>query len=224
MIRVGIACPAPSSAEPFAAWVPDLIGCVSCAGSEDAALAGVGAAIDAYLRHARGLEAVAPRGDIRVVERFTGWWEGDYEVNAFFRQVDLAPVTAEEADFAAALLERTRGALLRAARRAGPAPSDDRETEPMLRHVAKVEWWYATRLDESPAHAPPDAETRDVEALLGDVRAFALRRIAALPSLGGVVRGHHEERWTPRKVLRRFIYHELDHVLELERRASVAVR
>ncbi len=42
------------------------------------------------------------------------------------------------------------------------------------------------------------------------VRAWALQRIAGLPgrgSLDGLERTHHGERWTPRKVIRRYIYH-----------------
>jgi predicted RNase H-like HicB family nuclease len=212
VIRVGLARPAPRSDEPFEAWVLDLLGCVALGGSEPAALEQVDDAIDAYLRHARDLGAVAPRGDVRVVERFECWWAGEHEVSAFFRHVDLAPVVDDEAVFAARLLERTRAALLAAAER-------DRDADAVLRHVAESEWFYATRFDE----APPELaglDVRDVEDLLDESRAVALRRIAALPRLGTLVRRHREEQWTPRKMLRRVLQHEFDHVLALERRAS----
>jgi uncharacterized damage-inducible protein DinB len=222
VIRVAIARPAPSSPALFGAWVLDLIGCVSLGGSEEAALAGVRPAIEAYLRHARGLGLIAPRGDVDVVERFSGWWEGDYEVSAFFRQFDLAPVTPEDARYALALLERTGDALLSAARRARQDAAGDRDVDATLRHLAEVEWWYATRLDERPEdRAAAAAETRDVEDLLARSRAAVRRLVAGLPSFGTTVRGHNEEMWTARKVLRRVIFHELDHVLQLERRTAV---
>jgi predicted RNase H-like HicB family nuclease len=223
MIRIGLARPAPSSGEPFAAWVLDLLGCVSTGRSELAALEGVPEAIDAYLEHARELGAIAPNGDVDVVERFEGRWEGDYEVNAFFRQADLAPATAPEVSFATALLDRTRAALLAAASEAGPGGEGDRDVDDVLRHVAKVEWWYGTRLDEVPQHEPAGANVRDAHELLAEVRGALLRRFARFPALGAIVRGHQEERWTARKILRRAIYHELDHVLELERRVIVGV-
>ena len=135
MIRVGLEIPAPRSREPYGAWVLDLIGCYSSAASEEDALAGVPAAIDAYLEHARDLGAIAPRGSVQVVERFTGWWEGTYEVSAFFRQFDLAPVTSDEVAFADALLERTRRALLDAATVAGPGTAGDREVGAVLRRA-----------------------------------------------------------------------------------------
>ena len=224
MIRVAIARPAPSSREPFEAWVLDLLGCVAMGGTESTAIERVPGAIDDYLRHAHGLAPIAPRGDVDVVERFDAWWERDYEVNAFFRHVDLAPVTRSDVDFATSLLARTRSALLEAARHAGPGIEGDRDVDGVLRHVAKVEWWYATRLDLAPRHEPTGADVRDVDDLLVEAREMLLARFDGFPAVGTMVRGHQEERWTARKILRRAIYHELDHVLELEGRAMATVR
>jgi hypothetical protein len=79
----------------------------------------------------------------------------------------------------------------------------------ILSHVGGAEWWYlqSLGLEGIPeARLPQDAFER-----LSLTRA---RTEAVLPDLAGLekVSGREGELWSPRKVMRRAIWHELDHV------------
>lgn len=218
--RVGVAAPAPGSTEPFEAWALDLPGCFATGIDEGAALGALPTAIDRYLTIALAAGAAAPperAGTIEVVERFRGFWHGTYEVNAFFA-VDAAQVTERDIAFARAMLATTRRRLVAAADRSPRRRHGKRTVDEILHHVANAEWFYGSRLEVDPEAVRTNGlgDETDPRKRLDLVRAWALPQIAALPSLGGLERTHHGERWTPRKVLRRYIYHELDHVWELE--------
>jgi hypothetical protein len=218
--RVGVAVPAPGSTETFAAWALDLPGCFATGSDEVAAIGALSAAIDRYLTIAVAASAEAPprpTGGIEVVERFHGSWQGTYEVDAFFA-VDAAPVTEIDVTFAQAMLAATRRRLLAAADPAPRRRAGERTVGEVLHHVANAEWFYGSRLEMDPEVVRSDGlgDEIDPRKRLELVRAWALRRIATFPGLGGLERTHHGERWTPRKVIRRYIYHELDHLWELE--------
>lgn len=225
-LRVGIEVPPARSAEPVVAWALDLPGCFATGRDEKAALASLPAAIDRYLTVAAEAGAESPPrpvGEIDVVERFAGSWHGSYEVNAFFAR-DGKPVIERDVAFARAMLSVTRRSLLVAADRAPRSRPGERTIAEVLHHVANAEWFYGSRLEEDPesVRAFGLGEEPDPRKRLERVRAWALERIAALPRLGTLERAHAGERWTPHKVLRRYIYHELDHLLELEARAERA--
>lgn len=230
-IRVGLELAAPGSLDVGGAWVLDLPGCFSSGPDETSALAGVDAALTRYLGLLRS-HAIAPparpTGPLEVVERFQCYWgpatEGRYEVNSLF-DADLVGVTPEDAAYALAVLAATRQELLAAAGRTGAGKPGDRSADDMLHHVATAEWFYATRLEEDTdsLHRFRRQELRDPRARLEATREWVRPRIAALPAIGGLERSHFGERWTARKVLRRFIYHEFDHIRELEARARVEV-
>lgn len=225
MIRVGLELPAPGSREPVGAWLLDHPGCFAKGSDVEAALADVPRAIERYLRFAAPLEVRTPSGPIEIAERFECAMIGDYEVSASFAGDAGAPSEAEAA-FCRGMLSATRPALLAAAVRAGEGRSGDRSVEAMLHHVASAEWWYASRLAEDPERVRVHGRSgeQDARARLASVRAWALERIAETPRLGALERVHRGERWTPRKVLRRYVYHELDHLRELEARAPAEVR
>ena len=223
-IRVGLELPAPGSPEPFGAWVFDLPGCYSPGANELAAIAGVHRQIERYLRllYLNHIPpALVPNGDPEVVERFSCTLDGDYEVNASFSS-DRGQVSDDEVGFARAVLAVTRPALIRAARQANEWPKGTRTAGEVLHHVASAEWFYSTRVERDPETLRRFGRAELTHPLerLGAVRAWVLARIDTLPSLGALERTHRGERWTPRKVLRRFIYHELDHLAELEARAQ----
>lgn len=218
--RVGVAAPAPGSTEPFEAWVLDLPGCFASGSDEAAAIGALPAAIDRYLAIVGTAGAAVPprpAGGIEVIERFHGSWQGTYEVNAFFA-MDAPPVSERGVTFAQAMLTATRRCLLAAADRAPGRRTDGRTVDEILHHVANAEWFYGSRLEVDPEAVRTYGlgDETDPRKRLDLVRAWALPRIAALPSLGDLERTHGGERWTPRKVIRRYIYHELDHVWELE--------
>ena len=220
--RVGVAVPAPGSTEPVEAWVLDLPGCFATGADEAAALGALPDNIERYLALAAEAGAAAPRpvGRIEVTERFHGSWQGTYEVNASFA-ADAEPVTERDVAFACAMLAATRRRLLSAADRASRRRTGERTVSEVLHHVANAEWFYGSRLEVDPESVrssglggEPDPNSR-----LDRIRAWALQRLAALPGFGALERTQHGELWTPRKVSRRYIYHELDHLWELERRA-----
>lgn len=221
--RVGVGVPALRSPEPVEAWALDLPGCFATGPDEAAALAALPAALDRYLPIADAAAAgppPRPTGSIEVVERFQGSWHGTYEVSASFA-ADADPVTEGDVAFAQAMLATTRTRLLEAAGRARRWHAGERSVSEVLHHVANAEWFYASRVEVDPetVRALGLGGEADPEKRLGLVRAWALERIAALPALGALERAHSGERWTPRKVIRRYIYHELDHLWELEARS-----
>ena len=93
----------------------------------------------------------------------------------------------------------------------------------LLRHIGGAEIWLAGRLDPTARYDGPPRDA-DVRAWLDATRAWALERVrevhAADPARQGMD-GKGEE-WTLAKVLRRLIYHSLDHLGELDRRLARA--
>ena len=225
MIRVAVEFPAPGSADEVGAWALDLLGCHANGRDEREARDHVRPAIERYLRHTRDLGSVAPTGEIDVVERYRCRWEGRYEVNALFED-DLRPATAAEVDFVRAMLARTRAALLEAVATPTRRHPDERAPEQVLHHVASTDWFYASRSSDDPETRRREGRSEELDAKkrLALVREWALARIGELPGLGDRRWTHQGEIWTPRKILRRFAYHELDHVSELEDRAPALPR
>lgn len=83
----------------------------------------------------------------------------------------------------------------------------------ILNHVGGAEWWYLDRL----GLAFPRAEVPENPfERLAKVRAHLL---TVLPTLGKVekVVGMDGEFWSPRKVLRRAVWHERDHTLHISK-------
>jgi uncharacterized damage-inducible protein DinB len=193
-----------------------LLGCFASAEAREAAVAGTAQAIAAYAgwrtRHGDPGFTVDTPATTAVDEVHRAWNAApDYEVNAFFAR-DRAPLGDDDIRLYRQLLEWSRADLLAAA--AGLAPADLQHTPPglwpiggILNHTARAENWYLSRLGLAldGLDALPDVFTR-----LERVRA---RLAAALPGLAGdervaVVDG---ETWSPRKLLRRALWHERDH-------------
>ncbi len=139
--------------------------------------------------------------------------EEGYEVNAWFRD-DWRPLSEGDVARGLRLLEWSRADLL--AITAGlPAAKLD-ETLPgqrwsirgILGHVGGAEWWYLDRLGLA---QPRQELPEDVFERLAAARG---RLAAALPGLAGSkqVVGVNGEFWSPRKLLRRALWHELDHI------------
>jgi predicted RNase H-like HicB family nuclease/uncharacterized damage-inducible protein DinB len=197
------------------AYVASLPGCFASAATFSTAMALAPQAISDYLAwlHAHG-EAITPHELATEMGELHRAWnsEPDYEVNAFFA-TDHAPLTADEITRALRLLEWTRVDLFTALD--GVSPTDlTRELEPgwslqrILRHVANSEWWYLDRLGLSSGSLNELPE--DWGARLAYTRA-RLREV--LPTLAGDKRLLEKqfELWSPRKLLRRALWHERDH-------------
>jgi len=145
--------------------------------------------------------------------------DGDYEVNAWFRH-DWKPLTRVDVCRGQQILNYARADLIEMVQ-ALPAEILDR-TYPqerwsirgVLGHIAKAEWWYMDRLEQ--AGGLRSSLPQDAFEQLAAVRT-QLEKI--LPDLEGVelVRGVQGEIWSPRKMLRRAIWHELDHIEHIKK-------
>ena len=216
------------------AWALDYPGCFAYGQDEGEAIVRFAPAFVGYKhwveRHASGPAWLAGLQDLdfRLAEVWNTYQINEayqvvaqgYEVNAWFRH-DWQPLTAEEIDQGLQLLRWSRQDLIELAGEIPPEKMDvKKEGERwsiygILRHVGGAEWWYLNRLgltDLTRDDLPDDAFERLVL-----VRA---RLEEVLPTLAGrqdLVRGKEGEFWSPRKLLRRAIWHERDHWMHISR-------
>lgn len=105
---------------------------------------------------------------------------------------------------------RPDGHHQRPGRRDAPPPATRRawDIRGIVNHIGSAEWWYLNRLGLAFARAELPGEHTE---RLWKVRACLLE---ALPTLVGVekVAGREGELWSLRKMLRRALWHERDHV------------
>lgn len=192
-----------------AAWVVDLPGCVATAKTESDALAAIPERVRAY-RTWTG-ESGAEGARVEVVERVeTKRLEDGYEVNATF-QADREPMDAVSLRAAARRVAAAHDRLLKAF----TVNSGD---EAILAHTIRAAIWLSTRTepDQSAIAFPPDGAPRE---RVREAIPFVDRYVARMAEGDGVRRridGKGEE-WTVRKVIRRLIYHAIDHAEQFER-------
>ena len=208
------------------AFVSELPGCFASDADQTAALAKAPYAVADYWGWLRAHGEVVPEEPIqtRAGEVHRAWNSApDYEVNAFFA-ADRPPLTTDEIARALRLCEWSRADLLTAVEALSPADlaheiEDGWSIGRILQHVGGAEWWYLDRL----GLAYPQAEVpEDAFARLDKVRAH-FRMV--LPTLAGDERlaDPDHELWSPRKMLRRALWHErdhIDHILKFRRRLT----
>ena len=209
------------------AWALDLPGCFANGKDGKEALVNMPRAVVAYQAW---LERHAPESwlknlkdfDIRLVETFECYTIDDdfeisdkgYEVDAWFRDY-WKPLTRQDVLRGKQLLSFSRADLLQvaegidAARLDREYPSEHWSIRGILRHIGTSEWWYLDRLDKagmSRRELPEDVFER--------LKAARARLESALSELEGIelVMGKSGEFWSPRKLLQRAIWHELDHI------------
>jgi hypothetical protein len=137
--------------------------------------------------------------------------KGD-EINAWFVD-DWRPLESVEIERGLAMLDWSRADLLSVVSGQTdpaldvPRGRDNRSIRGVLEHIARAEAWY---LDRIGLYTPRIVSKPDSFAHLETMRS-AFRR--QLPALAGskLVTGKDGEFWSPRKVLRRAIWHERDH-------------
>ena len=135
-----------------------------------------------------------------------------YSVNAFF-PYDWKPLTAKDVDRALKLLDWTRTDLLKDVHGVSEEklntkfPTERWTIKEILGHVGGAEWWYLDRLELA---FPRDKLPEEPIERLKKTRWLVN---AVLPKLVGVKRvvGVDGELWSPRKILRRIVWHERDH-------------
>jgi hypothetical protein len=139
-----------------------------------------------------------------------------YAVNAWF-QHDWKPLEEQEIERGLKLLTWTREDLLGTVRElpqeilSKPYPDEKWNIAGILRHMGGAEWWYLSRLGlVSQQEQLPD----EYLARLDKSRA---RLVEALPALVGSAQvvGIEGEFWSPRKLLRRAVWHERDHTFHI---------
>jgi hypothetical protein len=169
---------------------------------------------DMDFRLAETWETYRMNADYRVAP------DGQYEINAWFRH-DWLPLTAEEIERGLCLLAWSRADLLAlvdglaAEALEVKKPGERWSIGGILGHVGGAEWWYLDRLDL--AGLSRGEVPREPFARLAATRA---RLEGVLPTLAGradLVRGKDGEFWSPRKLLRRALWHERDHWMHISR-------
>lgn len=151
--------------------------------------------------------------DYRINEQFELVEGEGYEVNAWFLD-DWKPLTETDVQRGLQILQWSRELLLESA--AGLSddalqqvlPGERWSIQGILRHVGGAEWWYLDRLGLAPPRqqVPDEAYER-----LAMIRGSLADQLTALQEQNRVV-GIDGEFWSPRKLLRRAAWHELDHV------------
>lgn len=130
---------------------------------------------------------------------------------------DLEPLSAEERDALLNQVEAARQVILETIKKIGQLPAEDQEWKPKGRtyslqerviEVADDEWWFALNLTEWP---------EDLFERLEAIRQMAVGRLGSLtPEELERVTIHYGEEWTARKVFRRFLEHEREHMEHIE--------
>ncbi|MFN2197283.1 MAG: DinB family protein [Anaerolineales bacterium] len=144
--------------------------------------------------------------------------EEGYQVNAWFLH-DWKPLSIEDIKRGRQLLEWSHAELLASAAGLSPEarqvrlPGERWHVLGILAHVGGAEWWYLNNLGLSfpRAELPEDPDER-----LARTQAELNRR---LPLLAGdqLVVGVDGEFWSPRKLLRRAVWHVRDHTHHINR-------
>jgi predicted RNase H-like HicB family nuclease len=207
------------------AWALEFPGCFAYGANTDEAVANLPDAIQRYLdwcaRHGVPQGFTPAEAEVAVEETFENITldeafelsrEG-YEVDAWFRH-DWKPLTAEDVAGGLQRLMWSREDLMAAVEGlspealAAPHPGERWSIAGILRHVGGAEWWYMERLGLA---FPREQVPKEPFERLKVVRAHLT---AVLPTLAGSrqVTGVDGELWSPRKLLRRAVWHELDHV------------
>ncbi|NLH00085.1 MAG: DinB family protein [Chloroflexi bacterium] len=207
------------------AWALDFPGCFAYGADGSEAVINLARELVAYEQwvnsHA-GKELIQLGDfDLRVVDTWEVYTindqyeleEGGYAVNAWFKH-DWKPLQTSDVERGLDLLRWSREDLLNVVQGLNDEqmtrklPGERWSIRGILKHVGSAEWWYLNRLRLVTGvreDLPDDPFER-----LQQVRQ---RLEAVLPELVGkdLVLGKDGEFWSPRKMLRRAIWHEIDH-------------
>jgi hypothetical protein len=202
------------------AWMLDLPACFSSAQTEGEAQR---CAPDRIIEYYIWLSAhdpflIVPNEpiDLEIVETFHSFPSGEdpeYLVNAFFED-DRRPLTASEVEAALRLFDWTRKDLKGVLDSASPdrlLKTIDNEIHKsilgIVGHIARAENWYLDQLDLG---LEPSEIPEDVLMKLDAVRSNTLSQLVNLIDVETITE-NCGERWSPRKVVRRALWHERDH-------------
>jgi hypothetical protein len=144
--------------------------------------------------------------------------ENGYEVNAWFRH-DWVPLSEEDIRHGLLLLSWSRKDLMVTAADLSPEvlertyPNERWNIAGILKHIGGAEWWYLDRLGLAfPRTQVPEQPFERLDKVRRHL-------IEILPGLAGSqqVVGIEGEIWSPRKLLRRAVWHEYDHIAHIRK-------
>jgi hypothetical protein len=203
----------------------DLIGCFSSGRTEEDAVAGAERHVRRYFEWLGKKDGnAAPLEDairVETVERFqrTPWPKDPSRYVKAFYEDDARPLRVWDIDIGLRLLDWRRQDLLRLTGFSLPDSLVRRENEPswktldgLLGHMWESENGIIGSLGTTMelSEMPSDS--------VGKLQAVRSRLLAILPQWEGkeIQREVMGEKWSPRKVLRRALWHEWDHIQQLE--------
>ena len=213
------------------AWVLGHPGCYIYGPDGDSALAATPDAIRTYItwiKHHNNGHFWLPEDEIQIsVEEVWDVYhinedyervKGQYAVNAWF-QNDWQPLTSEDVERGLKILSWSRFDLLAIIRDLNQTtldriyPDERWSISGIISHIGGAEWWYLDRLGLA---FPREDIPGDPFARLEVVRA---NLVQVMPSLIGSTQvvGIEGEFWSPRKLLRRAVWHERDHTAHIQR-------
>jgi hypothetical protein len=220
------------------AWALEHPGCFAYGMNGTGASANLEGALNKYagwiLHHERNTWLTFAENDIEIV--VNGTWDvyfitddldktsevDGYSVDSFF-PYDWKPLTTPEIKRALLMLAWTREDLLDSVKGLSEAklnqtyPGERWSIKGILGHVAGAEWWYLERLGL--AFPRPNIPEEPL-ARLEKVRKHFNASLVKLDGVKQVV-GVDGEFWSPRKVLRRALWHERDHISHIDRLAAL---
>jgi hypothetical protein len=207
------------------AWVLEHPGCFAYGGNEQEALAN---SVDAIREYARWMDKHGKSWlpvDIVIEAHIEQVWE-DYEIDKNYDRVekdgyavepffehDWKPLTTTDIKRGLKLLEWSRADLLSILHKLTPEQwkykkeGERWDIAGIVKHIGGAEWWYMDRLDLAfPHEEVPDEPLERIKK----ARKLLKELIPTLKDVDQVV-GVDGEFWSPRKVLRRALWHERDH-------------
>ena len=206
------------------AWVLGHPGCFAYGRDSAVALQAVPAAIHDYIAWIGGYidEGWLEPGEIEVhldetfdvhsINEDYELEEGGYEINAWFRH-DWKPLAADDIAHGLHLLTMSRMELMQLVEDLTPfqieekRPGERWSIAGILGHIGGAEWWYMDRLGL--AYPRKEVPGDPYERLVA-IRTHLIKTLPPLVESRQVV-GIDGEFWSPRKLLRRAVWHERDH-------------
>lgn len=210
------------------AWALDFPGCFSYGSDEPEALITLPRALLAYEKWIKDHTEVSWVNfgdlDLRVVERFDTFRIGmdyqpappgeGYEINAWFMD-DWQPLSAKEIEHALKIFHWQRDELLAGLSTLDPEllvkehPGQRWNIIGIAKHVANAELWYLQRLDLTELmrqDLSPEVESRlsQTSTLIDETFPSFVDKIN--------VKGIEGEFWSYRKIIRRTLWHQRDHI------------
>jgi hypothetical protein len=211
-------------------WVLDHPGCFAYGAAPENATASVPDAIREYAAWIEGhsQERWLEPGEIetQVVETWQVYSiDEDYQrvdsssnsINAWFTH-DWRPLIEADIETGLQLLAWSRADLLETARGLSQEILDQEYTGErwniarILKHIGGAEWWYLDRLGLAPPQEQVPNKSFD---RLEFVRSWLDKTLPTLAGSHQVV-GVDGEFWSPRKLLRRAVWHERDHTAHIQ--------